>query len=212
MILAGTSYRTIRIHPDCRSGVLALFTVGDVYASPCKQSAYTSLQRRSRALVIRKKEDRLEAADHSRSKTRNQRWIDFLRSTSVGRPFGRDFQRQNSRNPFLCQRMSVSGLTTMRAFFQSNSLARVAIVSRVALSVRRGACLRSTKNVSCFRRKRFSAARALRERHRFRANATAARTIDRILANGPTSKSLHVLKTPVAKSGRPARSSRAWQV
>ena len=32
--------------------------------------------------MIRKKEDRLEAADHSRSKTRNQRWIDFLRSTS----------------------------------------------------------------------------------------------------------------------------------
>ena len=33
--------------------------------------------------VIRKKEDRQEAADHSRSKTRNQRWIDFLRSTRV---------------------------------------------------------------------------------------------------------------------------------
>ena len=80
---------------------------------------------------------------------------------SVGRPFGRDFQRQNSRNPFLCHRTSVSGLTTIRACFQSNSLARVAIVTRVALSVRRGACLRSTKNVSCFRRKRFSAARAL---------------------------------------------------
>ena len=33
--------------------------------------------------VIRKKEDRQEAADHSRSKARNQRWIDFLRSTRV---------------------------------------------------------------------------------------------------------------------------------
>ena len=33
--------------------------------------------------VIRKKEDRQEAVDHSRSKTRNQRWIDFLRSTRV---------------------------------------------------------------------------------------------------------------------------------
>ena len=32
-------------------------------------------------LVIRKKEDRSEAAEHSRSKTRNQRRIDFLRST-----------------------------------------------------------------------------------------------------------------------------------
>ena len=33
------------------------------------------------APVIRKKEDRPEAADHVRSKTRNQHWIDFLRST-----------------------------------------------------------------------------------------------------------------------------------
>ena len=32
--------------------------------------------------VIRKKEDRSEAAEHSRSKTRNQRRIDFLRSTT----------------------------------------------------------------------------------------------------------------------------------
>ena len=33
--------------------------------------------------VIRKKENRPEAADHGRSKTRNQHWIDFLRSTGV---------------------------------------------------------------------------------------------------------------------------------
>ena len=32
--------------------------------------------------VIRKKEERPEAADHSKSKTRNQRLIDFLRSTA----------------------------------------------------------------------------------------------------------------------------------
>ena len=31
-----------------------------------------------------------------------------------GRPFGRDFHRQNSRNPFRCQRMRVSGSTTTR--------------------------------------------------------------------------------------------------
>ena len=31
--------------------------------------------------VIREKENRLEAADHGRSKTRNQHGIDFLRST-----------------------------------------------------------------------------------------------------------------------------------
>ena len=33
--------------------------------------------------VIRKKEDRPEAADHGRSKTRNQRYIDSLRSTAA---------------------------------------------------------------------------------------------------------------------------------
>ena len=33
--------------------------------------------------MIRKKENRPEAPDHVRSKTRNQHWIDFLRSTTV---------------------------------------------------------------------------------------------------------------------------------
>ena len=33
-------------------------------------------------VVIRKKEDRPEAADRSKSKARNQRWMDFLRSTT----------------------------------------------------------------------------------------------------------------------------------
>ena len=33
-------------------------------------------------VVIRKKEDRPEADEHSRSKTRNQRRIDLLRSTT----------------------------------------------------------------------------------------------------------------------------------
>ena len=35
------------------------------------------------SVVTRKKEDRPEAAEHSRSKTRNQRRIDFLRSTAA---------------------------------------------------------------------------------------------------------------------------------
>ena len=39
--------------------------------------------RREKRPVIRKKENRPEAADHVRSKTRNQHWIDFLRSTTV---------------------------------------------------------------------------------------------------------------------------------
>ena len=36
------------------------------------------------AAVIRKKGDRPEAADHNSSRMRNQRWIDFLRSTTLG--------------------------------------------------------------------------------------------------------------------------------
>ena len=70
----------------------------------------------------------------------------------------------------------------------------------------------ATTNAIGFRRKRFSAARALRERHRLRANAMASRTIDRIFQNSRKSEPLHVPKTPVASSGRPERSSRAWQV
>src|SRR5262245_36425959 len=42
----------------------------------------------------------------------------------VGRPFARDFHFQNSRNPFRCQRINVSGLTTVRTSRQSNKLAR----------------------------------------------------------------------------------------
>ena len=34
---------------------------------------------------------------------------------SRGRPRGLDFHRQNRRNPFRCQRMKVSGLTTSSA-------------------------------------------------------------------------------------------------
>ena len=185
----------------------------------------------------------------------------------------RDFHRQNRRNPFRCQRTSVSGFTTTRAFFQSNSRASAAIVNRVTLSVWWGVCSRSTKKVSCLRRKRFSAARAPCERTRFRANARAltkagiifesrrktapfhgyndvgsrhpfatkrpilaglncginedrvfaehnrlranamaSRTVDRIFESSSTSEPLHVPKTPVASSGRPARSSRAWQL
>ena len=38
-------------------------------------------KKQSSMVVIRKKENRPETADHGRSKTRNQRRIDFLRST-----------------------------------------------------------------------------------------------------------------------------------
>ena len=102
-----------------------------------------------------------------------------------GRPLGRDFHRQNKRKPFRCQRMRVSGLTTTSASLQSNSLLRVPIVNRVTLSVRRDLCSRSTKNVSCFRRKRFSAAIALRDRNRLRANVNTSTTADCDAPVGP---------------------------
>ena len=107
-------------------------------------------------------------------------------------PLGRDFHRQNRRNPFRCQRTSVSGFTTMRAFFQSNRRASVVIVNLVALSVRRGVRSRSTKKVSCFRRKRFSAARAPCERTRFRANAMASRVTGTNFESSRKSEPFHV--------------------
>jgi len=45
---------------------------------------------------------------------RRHRGDSCCRPTRIGgRPGARDFQRQNNRNPFRCQRMRVSGLTTM---------------------------------------------------------------------------------------------------
>jgi len=42
---------------------------------------------------------------------------------TLGRPLDRDFHFQNTRNPFQCQRINVSGLTTVRASRHSNNLA-----------------------------------------------------------------------------------------
>ena len=44
--------------------------------------------------MIRKKENRPEAADHGGSKTRNQHWIDFLRSTGNYLAIGQAFREQ----------------------------------------------------------------------------------------------------------------------
>ena len=86
----------------------------------------------------------------------------------------------------------MSGFTTTRAFFQSNSRASAAIVNRVALSVWRGVCSRSTKKVSFLRRKRFSAARAPCERTRFRANARALTKAGTIFESRRKSEPFHV--------------------
>jgi hypothetical protein len=71
-----------------------------------------------------------------------------------GLPIGLDFQRQNSRNPLCCHRMSVSGFTFTSELPHGNIRLRVAIVHRVASSVRRGLTFRSWNIASCFRRKR----------------------------------------------------------
>src|SRR5215831_19080589 len=80
-----------------------------------------------------------------------------------GRPMGLDFQRQNSRNPWRCQRMSVDALTFTSASRHGNMRLKVAIIQRVESLARRGLTWRSWKSASCLRRKRFSAASARRE-------------------------------------------------
>jgi hypothetical protein len=89
---------------------------------------------------------------------------------------GLDFQRQKSRNPLRCQRSSVSGFTLTSALRHWNIRLRVAIIHRVESSARRGLAFRSWKSASCFRRKRFSAARALRERAARKASWTKSNT------------------------------------
>src|SRR5215831_15229469 len=70
-----------------------------------------------------------------------------------GLPVGFDFQRQNSRNPLRCQRMSVSAWTFTSAPRQGNMRLSVAITQRVESLARRGLTLRSWKSASCLRRK-----------------------------------------------------------
>lgn len=84
----------------------------------------------------------------------------FTNSAGVrGRPRGFDFHLQNSRKPFRCHRMKVSGLTKVRAFRHANRLESNTRVNRVASVARRGLTLRSTYRATCLRRKRFSAAK-----------------------------------------------------
>src|SRR5215467_9838513 len=80
-----------------------------------------------------------------------------------GRPMGLDFQCQNSRNPWRCQRMSVGALSFTSASRHGNMRLRVAIIQRVESLARRGLTWRSWKSASCLRRKRLSAASARRE-------------------------------------------------
>ena len=67
-------------------------------------------------------------------------WMSF---GSRGLPTGRDFQRQNRRNPLRCHRTSVSGRTTTKALRQSNHRLTKLISQRVESSARRGLVWRS---------------------------------------------------------------------
>ena len=82
----------------------------------------------------------------------------------VGRPGARDFHRQNNRNPFRCQRISVSGFTMTSKWRHSRKRDKLPRMMRVASSARRGFTRRSWYNASCFRRNRFSAASWARDR------------------------------------------------
>ena len=127
---------------------------------------------------------------------------------SLGRPRGRDFHRQNKRNPFRCQRMKVSGLTTRSAGRQAKSLPRAAITNRIESVARRGFALRSSNRASCLRRNRFSAAKAPRDRkHRAskrpRSNSTARPVA--VACERAVISSLCVAKTPFGLDERVKR-------
>src|SRR5499427_595852 len=95
-----------------------------------------------------------------------------------GLPVGFDFQRQNSRNPLRCQRMSVSAWTFTSAPRHGNMRLSVAIIQREESLARRGLTLRSWKSASCLRRKRFSAAKARRECAARKARRTRSTTTE----------------------------------
>ena len=93
-----------------------------------------------------------------------------------GRP-ARDFHRQKSRKPALCQPISVSGRTTTRALSQSKQRDSSANITRVAPSTRLGFTPRSRYSDSCRRRKSVSASNDSRGRtksphHRIRSQAS----------------------------------------
>ena len=110
--------------------------------------------------------------------------INCCRFTGIrGRPRGRDFQRQNRRNPWRCQGTSVSGCTTVRMSRESIIRESTTRVTRVALSARRGLTFRSRYNASCLRRKRFSAAKRVWDR---RPSATKHRISPKRASAGQT--------------------------
>ena len=106
---------------------------------------------------------------------------------------GREFQRQNRRNPARCHRRNVRGVTLTRAPGQSKHFESNTRDTRVAASVRRGSTPRSRYIATCLRRNRFSSATTLGGRRSSQANATRSASSRRnILAPGMAPESCHL--------------------
>src|SRR4051812_5394822 len=95
-----------------------------------------------------------------------KRRIKFLTSAVTGGlPTGLDLQRQNKRNALRCQPIKVAGFTISSALRQSNQRASLENTSLSAGVVGIAFFSRSRNRANCFRKNKFSAARAARRRH-----------------------------------------------
>jgi hypothetical protein len=100
----------------------------------------------------------------------------WISAGSSGQP-GHDRQHQNSRNALRCHRTSVGGCTIVRASRQAKQRASKSRVRRTGSDARRGFTWRYRYSANCFRRKRFSAARAVRDRMPAPTNRTRSLAI-----------------------------------
>lgn len=119
-----------------------------------------------------------------------------------GRPRGLDFQRQNRRKTFRCHRMRVSGLTMVGASRYTNSLESHTRVNLVAGFTRRGLTLRSRYKANYLRRKRFSAARAHRDRRLTLMHLRASRTKSNMVSSTLDRQSSSGINDGIAHPGR----------
>src|SRR3954466_5988532 len=93
------------------------------------------------------------------------RWIKHRSSAEIGGlPTGLDFQRQNRRKAVRCQPIRVAGFTITKALRQSKRRASFENTKRSAAVVGAAFFSRSWNKASCLRKKRFSAANAVRLR------------------------------------------------
>ena len=136
--------------------------------------------------------------------------ISFCRSAGIrGRPRALDFHLQNSRKPFRCQRIKVSGLTTVRASRHANNLESNTRVNLADAFARRGLTLRSRYKANCLRRKRFSAAKAHRGRRLCLMKLRVSSKRSNMVSSTLDRKSSFGIKERIAYPG-PCRHFRVW--